>query len=382
MNIEQNTDQIKPLTLAMQKNSSNVLEAEDTLFDEKEAYKQLEYIFLIRTLNEIGDINIYEPDEKCKIYRIAIKKVHDSLKRIDPFYMEDSTCTSPETDLCRKVFKEIIPLNILTNTQTDFWHRNQSDLIAISPNHSVFKAQILNKLCYQLQYAIANDQTYQKAIKSRIEKSQHHNKVAKGEIRKIFNTFSKLLVIRIDFAIHRDFKVPLQLLKTHHRLFIKKLHAPNDSIPSIVGFIWKLEYGLKKGYHYHFIFFMDGNIYKQDTFYADLLGKLWKKMTEDKGTFHSCNHNKESYKNVAIGLVAHNDHEKIETLDKVVDYITKPEQFILEKSQLGQRVFGYSTRKYKKSKAGRPRITVPTSMQTYSTNASPSQMNEALLSVN
>lgn len=367
MTIEQSICSREPLALAMKKISSNVFETEDALFDEKEAYKQYEYIFLIRTLKEIGEVNIYEPDERCKVYRIAVKKVHDSFKRIDPFYMQDTTCTSPETDLCRKVFTEVIPAYILQNLETDFWYRNQSDLIPISPNHSVFKAQILNKLCNQLQHAIANDQTYQKAIKSRLEKSQYHNKVAKREIRKIFTTFSKLLVIRIDFAIRREFKIPLTLLKVFHRLFIKKLHAPNDSIPSIVGFIWKLEYGLKKGYHYHFIFFMDGNIYKQDTFYADLLGKLWKKMTKDKGTFHSCNHNKESYKNVAIGLVAHNDHEKIETLDKVVDYITKPEQFILERSEIRQRIFGYSTRKYKKSKAGRPRVSAMSLLETAST---------------
>ncbi|WEH93381.1 inovirus-type Gp2 protein [Acinetobacter soli] len=34
----------------------------------------------------------------------------------------------------------------------------------------------------------------------------------------------------------------------------------------MVGYIWKLEYGIKKGYHYHFIFFMDGNIHKKETF--------------------------------------------------------------------------------------------------------------------
>lgn len=382
MTIEQNICPIEPLALTMKKVSSNVFETVDTTFNEKEAYKQLEYIFLIRTLKEIGDVNIYEPNEKCKIYRIAVKKVHDSLKRIDSFYMEDSTCTSPETDLCRKVFKEIIPPYILTNSQTDFWHRNQSDLIAISPGHSVFKAQIINRLCHRLQHAIANDQTYQKAIKSRLEKSLHHNKVAKREICKIYNQFSKLLVIRIDFAIHRDFKIPLQLLKTYLRLFIKKLHTPNDNVPSIVGFIWKLEYGLKKGYHYHFIFFMDGNIYERHKFYAEQLGKLWIKTTQDKGTFHSCNHNTEKYKKLAIGMVAYNDHEKIENLHTVINYITKPEQFIIEKSQIGQRVFGYSTRKYKKSKAGRPRVSAPSSLQTDFTNAFPSKMNEALLPVN
>lgn len=29
-------------------------------------------------------------------------------------------------------------------------------------------------------------------------------------------------------------------------IFLKKLHSPNDDVPPIVGFIWKLEYGIKK----------------------------------------------------------------------------------------------------------------------------------------
>ena len=54
-------------------------------------------------------------------------------------------------------------------------------------------------------------------------------------------------------------------------------------------------------------------------------------------------------------MLTHNDEEKIEALFGVVNYITKTEQFIIEKTQVNQRTFGYSTRKYEKSNAGRPR---------------------------
>jgi hypothetical protein len=115
-------------------------------------------------------------------------------------------------------------------------------------------------------------------------------------------------------------------------MFIKQLHTPNNAVPPIVGFIWKLEYGIQKGYHYHFIFFMDGNIYKQDTYFADLLGKLWKNITQNKGAYHSCNHDKAFYQKLAIGTLVHNDQEKIDALDQlVVNYLTKTSQFIIEK---------------------------------------------------
>lgn len=259
-------------------------------------------------------------------------------------------------NLCRKVFKAVLPQHILANRQTDFWHKSQSDLVAIAPQQFVFKAEIINSLCHQLSQAIANDEDYKKATQLRNEKSLNQSLKAKRLIQKLIYKFSKLLVIRIDFAIYREFKITLVLLKTYLKIFIKKLHAPNDKVPPIVGFIWKLEYGIQKGYHYHFIFFMDGNLYKQDTYFAQQLGELWKSITQNKGSYHSCNHDKASYKKLAIGILVHDDHEKIDALYLlVVKYLTKTSQFIIEKSQIKQRIFGYSTRKLEKSKAGRPR---------------------------
>ncbi len=330
--------------------------AEPKEFNEEEAYKQLEFICLVHHVKKSGNNPVYRIHLKRQdTFVIELKNIHDSLKRIDPFYMEDDTCTSPEADLCRKIFRAVLPQHILADRQTDFWHKSQSDLVAITPEQSVFKAEIINVLCHQLSQAITNDEDYKKAKQLRKEKSLKQKKQAKKLIRKLINKFSKLLVIRIDFSINRNFQITLELLKKYMSIFLKKLHSPNDDVPPIVGFIWKLEYGIKKGYHYHFIFFMNGNLNNSDTFYADQLCKLWMSITQNKGYYYSCNHNKTAYKKLALGILVHDDHEKIETLYSVVDYITKTDQFIIEKTLKNHRTFGYSTRKYEKSSAGRPR---------------------------
>lgn len=325
-------------------------------FNEEEAYKQLELICLLDHIEKNRNNSVYCTYSKRKDkFVILHKNIHDTLKRVDPLYMSDDTCTSPEANLCRKVFKAFLPQYILADRQTDFWHKSQNDLVVITPERSVFKAEIINELCHQLSQAIATDEDYKKAIQLRKEKSLNQSKKAKRLIQKLLHKFSKLLVLRIDFAIHRDSKIALELLKTYMSIFLKKLHTPNDRVPPIIGYIWKLEYGIQKGYHYHFIFFMDGNTFKQDTHFAGLLGKLWKDITLNKGIYHSCNHNKGAYRKLAIGMVVYDDQEKIDILYEVVDYITKTSQFIIEKSQVKQRTFGHSTRKYEKSKAGRPR---------------------------
>ena len=317
------------------------------VFDENEAYRQLEIIQLILHIRKFEKKPIYLPHQKKQnIYSIADKNIHDSLRRIDPHYFEDRTCTSPEVDLFRKVLKENIMLHHLTVSQSDFWIRSHNDAIALAPNQFILKAEILNEFCHQISSSIASDTSYQKASQLRQEKSINQNKKIKRLVRKLFNTFRKLLVIKMDFFIHPDHTVPLELLKIYLRAFIKKLHAPNDKVPPIVGFVWKLEYSALKRYHYHFLFFMDANTFTEDKNFADKLGELWQNITLKKGIYQNFNYDEQANKNLAIGMLTYNDQKKIDALHMVIDHITKTEQFIIEKGQINQRTFGYSTRKY------------------------------------
>ena len=326
------------------------------IIDDPEALQKDRIIQLIKKMQKDGKLFIYviHPDKK-QSYKINHRSFHDALKNIDPRFIIDFNYTSAETDLFRKIYVEYFPAHIVNDTSTNFWQLAHNEPIAFSPTYYKLKAQILNELYQRLFKALSTDIDYKKAVELRKEKSLNQNKNYKRLIKKLIIKFSKLLVIRIDFSINRNFQITLELLKKYMSIFLKKLHSPNDDVPPIVGFIWKLEYGIKKGYHYHFIFFMDGNIYKNHTFYADLLGNLWRKITQDKGTYHSCNHNKAAYKKLAIGMLVHDDQEKVDILFSVVDYITKVDQFIIEKTLTNYRTFGYSTRKFEKSKAGRPR---------------------------
>ncbi|WP_180165059.1 inovirus-type Gp2 protein [Acinetobacter sp. YH12049] len=326
------------------------------IMDDDEARHKDNVIQLIKKMLTNGNNDVYEScAQKKQSYKINHRSLHDALKIIDPRFISDVNYTSAETDLFRKICVECLPSHIVNDTSTNFWQLAHNEPIAMSTTHYKLKAQILNGFYQLLFKALSTDADYKKAVQLRKEKSLNQNKKAKQLINKLISKFSKLLVIRIDFSIYRKFEITLELMKTYLSIFLKKLHTPNDKVPPIVGYIWKLEYGIQKGYHYHFIFFMDGNLYKQDTYFADLLGDLWRKITQDKGTYHSCNHNKAAYKKLAIGMLVHNDQEKVDILFSVVDYITKVDQFIIEKTLSNYRTFGYSTRKYEKRKAGRPR---------------------------
>ena len=76
MNVEQSTNDSEPKE-----------------FNDEEAEKQIEGILLIRYIENNGDHLVYRLHPKRKeTYIIVHKNIHDSLKRIDPFYTEDYTC--------------------------------------------------------------------------------------------------------------------------------------------------------------------------------------------------------------------------------------------------------------------------------------------------
>lgn len=326
------------------------------IIDDDEAIHKNTVIQLIKKMSTYGNNDVYRSHPKTKqSYLIDHSAIHNTFKRIDPRFIYDVKYTSAETDLFRKICVEYLPSHIVNDTSTNFWQLAHNEPIAISTTHYKLKAQILNEFYQHLFEALSTDADYKKAVQLRKEKSLNQKKKAKRLINKLISKFSKLLVLRIDFSIDRKFNITLELMKTYMSIFLKKLHTPNDKVPPIAGYIWKLEYGIQKGYHYHFIFFMDGNIHKQETYFVGQLIKLWKDITLNKGYYYSCNHNKGSYRKLAIGTLVHDDQEKINALYMVVDYITKVDQFIIEKTLKNQRTFGYSTRKLEKSKAGRPR---------------------------
>ena len=342
---------LNPSPTIQDKNLTTSTDSQDIIelrvFDENEAYRQLEIIQLILHIEKIKKNPIYLPHpKKQNTYSIAYKNIHDSLRRIDPHYFKDETCTSPEVDLFRKVLKQTLPHHIATDHLTDFWVRNHNDSIAISPNHFELKAKILNEFCSQISDAIENDKSYQKALQLRKEKSLNQNRKTKRLVRKLLDKFRRLLIIKIDFSIQTNHTITLELLKIYLRMFTKKLHAPNDKVPPIAGFIWKLEYSELKRYHYHFLFFMDANTFTEDKNFADKLGELWQNITLKKGIYQNFNYDEQANKNLAIGMLTYNDQKKIDALHMVIDHITKTEQFIIEKGQINQRTFGYSTRKY------------------------------------
>lgn len=180
-------------------------------------------------------------------------------------------------------------------------------------------------------------------------------------IRSLLSNHSRILALRIDLgyqrsirAKHKNSKI-LEIAKTQRSEMFKHLKSHFKS--SLLGYIWKLEYGLEKGYHYHVMLFLDGSQKRQDVTIAKIIGEHWNnKITKGEGNYFNCNAQKETYgKYLGIGMISHADHEKIRNLEKAATYLSKADYYASLITK-GGRTFGKGNMPSERYKPlGRPR---------------------------
>nr|WP_315229328.1 inovirus-type Gp2 protein [uncultured Albidiferax sp.] len=180
----------------------------------------------------------------------------------------------------------------------------------------------------------------------------------------LFEQHSRLLVLRVDFSYAKEYCGPPGItgsiqysdVKTHRENLFKYINS-NFSEGVLVGYSWKLEYGLEKSFHYHVILFFDGSKVREDVTIARIIGETWNtKITGGKGLYFNCNSKKENYKSCGIGMLHHSNSEMREGLKKATIYMTKTDYYIKMAAKGLGRTFGKGIMpKLKIKPMGRPR---------------------------
>ena len=199
-------------------------------------------------------------------------------------------------------------------------------------------------------------------------------------IESLFEYRSRLLVLRMDFSYQKDAggffttsdgqridlifgtkdkdlleKWSIEVREQRNQL-IKQLKKKYKK--DLVGYVWKLEYGADKAFHYHMIFFLDESKHHHDVRIAESIGEMWKhEITNGNGIYWNCNAKKKHFEKrnrIATGKIKHDDHELRENLNIMASYLTKPDYFVKLTLSDGSRTFGKGG-KPQKTKSGRPR---------------------------
>lgn len=163
-------------------------------------------------------------------------------------------------------------------------------------------------------------------------------------VTRLFEKHNKLLVLRIDLSYRKDLKdsITPEVAKSDLSRLLNNTRTNRTLFEFLVGYIWKLEYGQDKGYHYHAIMFFNGSEVRSDFYRAMMVGEYWKNVvTKGRGTYFNCNAKKHDYRHIGIGMVRRNDFSTRENLKtRVIKYLAKSEQYLRAKRLGRNRCFG------------------------------------------
>lgn len=225
---------------------------------------------------------------------------------------------------------------------------------------------VLSKLCQSLTESVSELRTWAENGKA----AQHERNFRRGAqknfqtMRKLFHNLmqrhAKLLLVRVDL----NYREGLGVENVGYHLVLKRVRKEREQLlkkvrkeygAGMVGYVWKQEYGLRRGYHYHMLFFFDGSVHREDINIGMHIGAMWKEVTANNGSFYNCNAFKHKYHLCGIGKVSYNDEDIWDRYDPVAAYLTKVDYHLKFRLPRGNRCFQASFVRLAPQKRGRPR---------------------------
>ncbi len=130
-------------------------------------------------------------------------------------------------------------------------------------------------------------------------------------LTKINNSQDRVLVLRLDLSYEHEYRELLEKndVLFHFERFIKE-------VQELTYIYWarKLEYGVKKGYHIHFLLVLDMKHHYRGITICEKLGQYWREQaTKNEGRYWNCNRDEKRYHNRGIGVI-HTNSQGFENL--------------------------------------------------------------------
>ncbi|MGX2019291.1 YagK/YfjJ domain-containing protein [Providencia huashanensis] len=189
--------------------------------------------------------------------------------------------------------------------------------------------QCLNEAFREFQSTLKSPD-YKNQIRTFEQGAQKNYRRAQQYIDSLYQRYSKLLVVRVDLSYKSGIchRVKAHHLRQHRQALYKAINS-NPLFSHCVGYILKLEFGMEKGFHYHALFFFNGQKVRQDITLGKLIGELWQeRITDMAGLYFNCNYQKERYRELGIGLLPRGNAYLKKGLFNAVRYLCKADAWI------------------------------------------------------
>lgn len=194
--------------------------------------------------------------------------------------------------------------------------------------------------------ATANSVTHQRQLRNFQRAANKNLRSAQAYVNGLFERRSRLSVVRLDLSYEKAVakSITATLTRLHRKRRFKRLQS-HPLFKHCDGSLWKLEYGLHKGFHYHTCFLFDGSRNRRDILLARRIGEYWKQdITGGTGLYFNSNAIQHTYTHSGIGDVHSLDQTKRAALQKAITYITKVDTAVRLALLGNARIFGRGER--------------------------------------
>lgn len=186
------------------------------------------------------------------------------------------------------------------NTNYNYNYRNQKSIHSLIDNQFSKHAKLLP---VRIDLGYKTNQAYSDMIKDELTTMEYQ--------ALNYSTIPHEYLSNND--IHSNWEELLNKLKWNKRVILKDM----------VGYAWKVEYGIDKGIHYHLILLFNGNKVMNDYYYATQLGELWMEITNGCGVYFNCSVDKLSRYGDSNALKVTRRDEDRTNLYNATSYLTK-----------------------------------------------------------
>ena len=113
---------------------------------------------------------------------------------------------------------------------------------------------------------------------------------------------------------------------------------------SLVWYLWKLEFGPEKGFHVHWVIFLNGSDHAQDINLTREIGEYWSnEVVPGDGMYFNCSALKQRYRECALGALSAADPRIWKGLAYIALYLTKIDYFVGAHISEGRRTLSMGT---------------------------------------
>ena len=220
--------------------------------------------------------------------------------------------------------------------------------------------QTRNKLVDHIRLAAA-EFTVARRRQSQLRRIRKNLKAVLTGMVASFQRHSKILALRFDVGFHKITEHPQQNPKIDFATVDaarQKLlaHIRKRFGAALIWYVWKLEFGAEKGFHLHWLVFVNGSVHSHDGHLVKELGEFWNtQVVPGQGVYFNCSTIKQRYKSCSIGQLDADNPGIWQGLGYIAEYVTKLDYFVQSRVASKRRTLGMGVVKPKKGEKPGPK---------------------------